>query len=338
MARKSVASVLEAITAFKKKSLTGVLPVYYFYGEDSYTLNAALKTIEEETRPLLSSDFDKEVFYGENKTLNEIIDAALSFPFSSRKKLIVVKEAEKIKDKKLLKDYVQAPADFTTLVFIHNGSITNLTSEPFKTLQEKEFLFEAKELKGKHLVDWLVGHVESRGKKLSQENAQVLLDMVGENRSMLEVQIEKLFLYLNDKYEITIESINEVSSSLKQNNIFDLQNAIGVKDKSNALQIAFNLLDNGTEPVFIIAMLTRYFTGLSKITELKSKNIPDQAAARIVGTHPYYYPSYVKARSLFSDNKLIEVFRALLKADVSVKTTTTDDKTVITLLIAEILQ
>ncbi|MCU0333276.1 MAG: hypothetical protein MUC75_07980 [Ignavibacteriaceae bacterium] len=140
------------------------------------------------------------------------------------------------------------------------------------------------------------------------------------------------------KKEITLESIQQVSSELKQFNIFDLQNAIGLKDKAKSLTVAFNLLDNGGEPTFIITMLTRYFTGLAKITELKTKNIPVQEAARIVGTHHFYYPNYVKARNLYSDEKLVEVFRALLKADVSVKTTSSDNKTIITLLIAEILQ
>ena len=155
---------------------------------------------------------------------------------------------------------------------------------------------------------------------------------------MLEDQLEKICVFLNKEREISIDSIQQVSSELKQFNIFDLQNAIGVKDKAKSITIANNLLENGAEPTFIIAMLTRYFTGLSKITELKSKNVPDMEAARIVGTHPFYYPNYVKARTFYSDPKLVEVFRALLKADVTVKTTSTDDKTIITLLIAEILQ
>jgi len=97
-------------------------------------------------------------------------------------------------------------------------------------------------------------------------------------------------------------------------------------------------LDNGFEPVYIVSMLTRYFTGLSKVTELACKNMPDQAAARIVGTHPFYYRGYKKARKLYSDEKLIEVFRTLLKADISIKTTNLDDKTLIAILISEILQ
>ena len=155
---------------------------------------------------------------------------------------------------------------------------------------------------------------------------------------MLEDQLEKICIFLNEKREITIENIEHISSELKQFNIFDLQNAIGLKDKTNSLSVAKNLLDNGAEPTFIITMLTRYFTGLAKITELKTKNIPVQEAARIVGTHHFFYPNYIKARNLYSDQKLVEVFRSLLKADVSVKTTNADDKTIITLLVAEIMQ
>jgi DNA polymerase-3 subunit delta len=199
-------------------------------------------------------------------------------------------------------------------------------------------LFEAKELKGKNLIDWLISIAEEKEKKLSEENAQVMVDIVGENRSMLEDQLEKICVFLNKEKEISLESIKQVSSELKQFNIFDLQNAIGLKDKAKALTVANNLLDNGAEPTFIITMLTRYFTGLAKIPELQSKNTPLQEAARIVGTHHFYYPNYVKARNLYSDEKLVEVFRVLLKADISVKTTSADDKTIITLLIAEILQ
>jgi DNA polymerase-3 subunit delta len=335
MAKSKAPSILEAIAEIKKRKFK---PVYYFFGEDSYNLTFALHTLEEVFTPLLLSEFDKETIYSDDKSITDILGLATSFPFGSEKKLIIVKEAEKIKDKKPLKTYADTPAEFTVLALFHNGSITNLNSEPFKTLSEKGFLFEAKELKGRNLIDWLISEAEEKGKKLSEENAQVLVDIAGENRNMLEDQLEKICVYLNREKEIAIESIQKVSSDLKQFNIFDLQNAIGSKDKAKCLSVANNLLDNGAEPTFIIAMLTRYFTGLAKITELKTKNISVQEAARIVGTHHFYYPGYVKARTLYSDQKLVDVFRALLKADVSVKTTPMDNKTIITLLVTEILQ
>lgn len=334
MAKSKAPSILQVIPELKKGKL---VPIYYFFGEDSFSLDSALSSVEAAVEPLISSEFDKEVFYGEGRSLGDVLDLASAFPFGSEKKIIILKQFEKVRDKKPLKDYALAPSNFTVLVLIHNGTITNLSSEPYKTLLANNFIFEAKNLKGSALVDWLVNYSESKGKTLQKENAQVLIDMVGENRSLLETQLEKILLYVKDKNEIKIENIREVSSSLKQFTIFDLQDAVAAMDKPRALEIAFNLLDNGFEPVFIVSMLTRYFTGLSKVTELRSKNMPDQAAARIVGTHPFYYKGYVKARTIFSDEKLIEVFRALLKADISIKTTNLDDKTLITILISEIL-
>ena len=334
MAKSKAPSILEAIAEIKKRKFK---PVYYFFGEDTYNLSYTLHTLEEAFKPLLSSDFDKETLYSEDRSINEILGLAVAFPFGSEKKLIIVKEAEKIKDKKPLKEFADSPPEFTVLALFHNGAITNLNSEPFKTLYDKNYLFETKELKGKHLIDWLINEAGSKGKTLSEENAQVLIDIVGENRSMIEDQVEKLCVFLNKKEEITIESIQEVSSALKQFNIFDLQNAIGLRDKSKALTVAYNLIDNGAESTYIIVMLTKYFTGLSKITELKSKNVSDLEAAGIVGTHHFYYPGYVKARTLYSDAKLVDVFRALLKADISIKTTSADNKTIIAILISEIL-
>ncbi|MBT8381987.1 MAG: DNA polymerase III subunit delta [Ignavibacteria bacterium] len=334
MAKGKAPSISHISTNLKKGKFS---PIYYFFGEDSFSLDIALKSVEEAIYPLISSDFDKETFYGESRSLENVLNLASAFPFGSEKKLLVFKQFEKVKNKKPLKDYAHSTADFTVLVIIHYGIITNLSSEPYKTLLENNFIFEVKQLKGSALVDWLVTYAESRGKSLVEKNAQVLVDMVGENRSMLEAQLEKILLYLKDENEITIESIQKAASLLKQFTIFDLQDAIAETDNPRTLEISYNLLDNGFEPVYVVSMLTRYFTGLSKVTELKSKNIPDQVAARIVGTHPFYYKGYVKARTIFSDEKLIEVFRSLLKADISIKTTNLDDKTLITILISEIL-
>ncbi len=336
MAKSKAPSILEAVGRNKEDASSNLCIIFLARTRITSLLRFIL--LKKHFSHCCYLNLTRKQFILKTEQSTDILGLATSFPFGSEKKLIIVKEAEKIKDKKPLKDYVSTPAEFTVLAFFHNGSITNLSSEPFKSLDASNFLYEAKELKGKNLLDWLISIAEEKGKKFSEENAQVLVDIVGENRNMLEDQLEKICIFLSEKKEISLESIQQVSSELKQFNIFDLQNAIGIKDKAKALTVANNLLDNGAEPTFIITMLTRYFTGLAKIIELQTKNTPVQEAARIVGTHHFYYPNYVKARTLYSDEKLVEVFRALLKADVSVKTTSTDNKTIITLLIAEILQ
>ncbi|UCH65394.1 MAG: DNA polymerase III subunit delta [Ignavibacterium sp.] len=334
MAKTRAPSILDVIDRTDKSSL---LPVYYFFGDDYYLLQNALSAIETASAPLISSDFDRETFYGDDKSLSDVLDFASAFPFGSEKKLLIFKQFEKVRDKKPLKDYAKSPVDFTVLVIIHSGSITNLDSEPYKTLRAHNFIFEAKELRGKTLNKWLINHIEKKGKKISEETAQMLVDISGESRNMLQAQLEKIITFMNDEKEITLDHVQNLSTSLKQNSIFDLQNALGRKEKDKSIQIAYNLLDNGAEPVFIVAMLTRYFTGLSKINELNKMNLPLQQAARYAGTHHFYYKDYQQARTRYSDLDLANVFRALLKADLSIKTTSSDGKNVITILLSEIL-
>ena len=332
--KSNIPAVSQAAKDIKNGRL---LPVYLFFGEDTYTIDNCLKLLEEKISPFIGSDFDKETFYGEDKNMLDIVNFASSFPFGSEKKLVIIKEFEKIRDKKNLTHYLDSPPDFSFLVMINGGTISNPDSEPFKKLAEKGYIFEAKELKGNNLIDWLLGFAEFNGKILTHENAQFLVDLVGENRTMLEAQLEKIMVFLGDTKEITVDVIRSLSTALKEYTIFDLQNALSKKSKEDSLKIALSLLEKGSEPVFIIHMLTRYFTGLTRVNELKEKNLSDQAAARIVGTHPYYYKDYLRARTVYSDGDLYKIAAALLKADMSVKTTTTDDKSIISLLIAEIL-
>ncbi|MGB5894160.1 MAG: hypothetical protein WBG58_08270, partial [Ignavibacteriaceae bacterium] len=131
MAKSKAPSILDIIPAINKGSLQ---PVYYFFGEDYYLLQNVLDSINKAVSPFITSDFDKETFYGDKKPIGEVLDFATAFPFGSEKKLIIFKQFEKVKDKKPLVDYATSPADFTVLVLIHNGIITNLNSEPYKTL------------------------------------------------------------------------------------------------------------------------------------------------------------------------------------------------------------
>ena len=336
MAKKKVniPSILEVNKELKKNN---ILPIYYLCGEDSYNIDITLANIQKKASPFIASDFDKETIYGENKTYLEVIDYAQAFPFGSEKKLIIFKQAEKPKDKKDLVRYIESPAEFTILICIHDGTISNPESEPYNTLLKNGYLFEAKELKGKHLLDWLLAEVESRNKKITNENAGLMIDIVGESKQLLELQLDKILLFLGEKDEITLEAITSLSTRLKEYSIFDLQNAIGKKNKELALKYAYNLLEKGNDLVMILAMLAKYFTGLARVSELISTNVNEYQAARIVGTHPYYYKDYIEARRKYSDKEIVKAFRALLNADLTNKTTQTDQRTIITLLIADII-
>lgn len=334
MAKTKFPSVFDIPKDIKTK---GLKPIYYIFGEDTFSFDYAKDVINKAVSPQLASEFDKETYYGSKNSYAEILSAASTFPFGDGKKFLIIKNAEKPKDKEKLAEYAESPSEFTVMLLLHEGSITKPDSEPYKTLIRLEEIFESKEMKGDALVEWVKTIVKENQRNISDENAQLLIDIVGENRSLIELQLEKIFLFLDDKKEVTLESIQQLATELKQFNIFDLINAVGRKEKSKALEIAFNLYESGTDMIQIIAMLNRYFTALSKINEITAMKLSVQEASRIVGTHQYYYKDYLDARRRFSDQEITNAFRALFNADLTIKTSPLDQKTVLTMLIAEII-
>jgi DNA polymerase-3 subunit delta len=331
----NIPSILEASKTFTKDKF---LPVYFFFGNDYYSIDAVVRELESAISPFIGSDFDKETIYGDDKVnLPQLLSMASSFPFGSEKKFILFKEFDKVKDINSLTEYVRNPPLYTTIAFIFNGELQYPEKEPYKSLVKQKFIFEAKELKGDNLISWLVEIARKNGKQLSAENAQLLTEISGGNRSLLEDQLEKIFIFLGTEKVIDYPTIEALSASLKENTIFELQDALGRKDKPKSVKILYNLLERGNEPTFIIAMLTKYFTGLSRVNEMKGK-IPDDVAARIVGTHPFYYKNYQAARNKFSDRDLFRSINAVLNTDILLKTTSYDPKSLFTVLIADILK
>lgn len=335
MSKQTGKSITEIKSQLKQNKFNSI---YFLYGDDEFALNEALDLIEKSVQPIITNDFDKQSFYGSEKSLAEVIDFAQSFPFASEKKLAIVKEFEKMYNKnesKLFLYYLNSPADFTILVLIYNDDLKKLSSEEISLLARNDWLYEGKELREKNLIEWLISTAKMNDKNLSSFDAQLMIELIGEDRSLIKTQLDKIILFLGEEKNITYEIIQSVASNTKEYTIFNLQDAIGVKDKAKAFQIAFNLLEN-EEILKIIGSLNKYFMNLAQIPEMIQKKVPDELMAKKLSTHPFYLRNYKEARKLYSDRKLNHIAKALLEADLSIKTSATDEKTILTKLLTVI--
>lgn len=316
-----------------------LLPVYFICGEDDYTIENSVEQIRKAVEPLALSEFDKETISAEKGlNLSQVIDLALAFPFGGGKKLIVLKNFEKINDKKELASYVRNPAEFTVLVITNYGKVSDASREPYLSLNSKKFLFEVKNETGEELVEWLVTGSQKVGLNFSDDTARTVIEIVGEDKNMLDMQLQKFIDYALDKKNITLDEIKKLSSPTKQFTIFDLQDALGQGNKPRALEIAINLLDSGQEIVVILNMISKFILTLAQMLELIKSNVNDNEAAKMIEVSWYYYINCKKAKFFMSDQRLLNASRALLNADLAVKTSAADSKTILVLLISEIMQ
>jgi DNA polymerase III subunit delta len=335
MPKKEIPSIYDIAKFIKPDKL---LPVYFFCGEDGFTIDNAVKAVDKACAPYIKNDFDREVINLEKGTsFSNIIDLALGFPFGDGKKIIIAKNFNNIKDKAKLKDYLEHPAAFTVLVITHPDKISDPEKDPYKSLFEKGYIFEARTLDGAELAGWLVKHAKRSGLILSHENAKTLVEIVGEEKGLLEMHIQKFSDFLGQGEEVTYDTIKKLSSSTKEYSIFDLQDAMAAGNKARAVEIGFNLLDCGKEIIFIIAMLAKFIKTISQATEVMRDQTNDFQASRTLKISYQYYLGCKKARFFMNYEALARSAEALLNADTAVKTTSTDPKTILLVLITEML-
>ena len=309
-----------------------ILPIYFLFGEDIFTINNVIKIIENKIIPLVKADFDKEsISLSKENSISQITDLAYSFPFGDGKKLIIIKNFELINDKKLFLNYINDPAEFTILIIAQYSKSAPLNQEPYKSLYSKKFIFEAREMKGNELSEWMFKKAKVEKLNLTRAAGQLLLEMVGENKAILEMQLSKISAYSKPDEEITPEIIKTLAEITKEFSIYDLQNALGSGNKSKAIEYGFNILGSNIGMVYIIAMLTKYITNLTQILEIK--NVADGIKA--IGNSYYFLQ---KTTFLLNEKRLENAAKVLLEADIRLKTSNIDDKTNLLILIAQILK
>lgn len=338
MAKIKIPSVLEIQSELKSNLIK---PIYFLFGEDAFGINLALREIVKKLTPLISSDFDNETFYASSSKLIDIVSISRTYPFGTGKKLIIVKDADEFKftSKDIyFINYINSPADFTVLVLVYEGKINKIDSEPFKSLLKNNFLYESSELKDAALIKWVINFVSDKNKIISTENAKLLVDIVGENRTLIENQLEKIFEFLGDEKEISFKVIENLTTKLKTYTIFNLFDAIDKNNSKDALKIAYNLLDFSDLGLLgIVAMLNKHFTTLLRIEELEKLNLSKEQKAKITGTHSFYYSGLVMAARLYGYKNIVKALNAIYNADVLIKSTSIDEKTILSMLITEII-
>ena len=329
----NITSIYSLISELKTAELK---PVYFLFGDDYLTINNAIKAISNCAEPLITSDFDRETISAEKKTsLTDVVDLAYTFPFGSEKKLLIVKNFENFNNKKQLIDYVNKPNDTTVLVIANYGKISNLNSEPFKTLENKKQIFEARELKGVELENWVRKRCKQLDFEINTESVKTLVEIVGEDKSLLEMQLQKFKSFLGNNNEISVEDIKRLSSATKEYSIFDLLNAIGKGNAANSIKIINNLLDCGKNMVFILSMLTKFISVIAQSIELEQRKLSDNDASKAIGVSRYYYINCKNAKYFKNENRLLRAANALYYSDLTLKTTNVDEKTLATIMITD---
>ena len=124
------------------------MPVYYLMGDESYYIDRISDYIADNALPPEERDFNQTVMFGSDVTAAQVADAAKRYPMMSEYQVLIVKEAQNLKNIDALEFYIKSPLRSTILVLCHkNGFIDKRKKALVAAIEKNGVLFESKKLR-----------------------------------------------------------------------------------------------------------------------------------------------------------------------------------------------
>lgn len=313
-------------------------PLYYFYGDEDYLIDETIKLIINNSLDSSTKSFNLDVVDANSLSAKEFVALASSYPMMTEWRVVIVRDVNRYfiseANREIMQRYFQNPSSTTVLVMV--GNKPDGRTAVTKSLKENGILFEFKGLWENQIPTWIKKHVEVFGKKITNEGAELLAQYAGNSMREIHTELEKLSIYVGDKSTIGEEDINALVGVSKVYNIFALQKAVGEKDISKSMIILENMLDNGESPLGIIVMLAKYFQKLwiLKGTQFQS----DAEIANVFSISPFFVREYRSAAENYKIPEVENIFSVLLEADEALKTSASEERMAMTLLLYKIMK
>ena len=266
-------------------------PVYLLTWEDAARKQEIITVLRNTLQP---DDFN--FFKGEatSADVSEALAQANTAPVFSNVRLIILNGIDKLrkgsKEQTALAAYAQNPLPSTTLVLTHNDSKKLKTDKTLVSVcEETGRVVNFDELKGDNLTAWAREQMTAQGLQPSYEALELLCETVGSDLSALRQEIEKIFLYTaarTDK-KITPADVLACIGFSKEENPFELSNALLACNKSAALTQIDKLVDNGEEPVAILSKMTYPILKMARIKRLSEAGLSNTEILHAAGLMPW---------------------------------------------------
>ncbi len=239
-------------------------PLTLLHGEEDYFIDQAVDYAEHHILTPEESSFNLTVFYGKDAEWASVINACRRYPMFAEKQVVLLKEAQTMKDLDKLEPYFEAPLASTIFIIAHKGKTLDKRSKLTKILIKNGQELKADKVSEYKIREWIMDYAKKNGLAISSKALQLFYDHVGNDLSRIVGEIEKLKLNLNPGEEITEDAIEKYIGISKEYNIFELQTAIVNRNLAAAIKI-INYFEANPKAAPLQAALPALYSFYSKV-------------------------------------------------------------------------
>lgn len=296
-------------------------PVYYLMGEESYYIDRISEYIAQTVLNENEKEFNQTIVYGADTDIATVINAAKRYPMMSKYQVVMVKEAQNIKNMEELTYYLQKPLDSTILVLCHKHGTLDRRKKLAAEIEKVGVLFESKKIKDAQLPGFISSYLKRKSVEIEPKASEMMAEFVGADLSRMAGELEKLIITLpRGQKRITPEQIERNIGISKDYNNFELRNALVAKDVFKANQIIKYFEENPkTNPLqMTLSVLFNFFSNLMLAYYAPDKS--EQGVANQLGLKsPWQSRDYMAAMRKYSGVKVMQIIGEIRYCDAKSK-------------------
>jgi len=303
------------------KPLSEYKPVYLIYGDQDIKVEQALDALKREVGELADLDFNSETFDGENANADEIVAACNTLPFASERRLVVVRNVDKM-DKDgtdRIIEYVGDPSETTILALVAKKVAKN--TRLYKAVDKINGILERK---GPDRSEWpreTQRLFAARGRTLPVDAAELLVNYVGKDLRRILIETDKVIGFAGERTQLTRADVEAVVAQTAKASIFDFTAALANRDCVTAFRLLDRLLGDGESIYAMQAMSLRTVRDLLSVGALvdRGEGAVSQVAAAL-GRPDWMVKNLPRQVRAFRPGELVEILKAAADTEEKMKT------------------
>jgi len=295
-------------------------PIYFLMGDEPYYIDVITTFITQNVLSESEKTLNQIILYGKDVTIPSIIDTAKRFPMMANHQVVILKEAQDIKNFDKFIFYAENPLKSTILVINYKYRKLDIKRKLFKVLEKNGVVFESKKLYDDKIPNWINNYLKKQNCTMEPEAGMLLTEFLGNDLSKIANELDKLIITLpvNNK-KITAKHIEKNIGISKDYNNFELHKALTQKNilKANRIINYFSQNQKNNPISWTISSLYYYFSKILAYHFIKDKT--KQNVASILKVNFYFVGDYEKAARAFSSKKVMEIISILREYDLKSK-------------------
>ncbi len=278
--------------------------VYLLYGPEGYLVrryrDKLLKAFcGNSDKKALEDDMNFNSFMGKDFTPEQVIDMAETLPFFADRRVILLEDTDLfVKNGDKLADYMGAKAESAVFIFVESN--VDKYSKLFKAVTAAGHGAEFRKQDEDTLKKWIVSLVKNENKQITVRAVESLIERTAGDMELLNQELEKLFCYTQDMDAIDLPEVEAVCTTVITNHIFAMIEAMANKRQMEALKLYYELLALREAPMGILRLISRQFSQLIVIKDLRNRGYDRRKIAEKTEIKPFIVNKYMEQAGKFS--------------------------------------